>query len=310
MVFCLPGKAPDQNYIQKRWGVGTMFFPSARGRLRLMAAAMVLFLFSLFVAAGCNSKQPASQLKVVTGTSLLMTAVQEVGQDRVEVKNIIPPASCPGHFDIKPSDVALLSQAQVFLMHDWQGQLFTKELVDSAHNPQLQVVPVSVNGNWMAPPVWQQALRAVADVLGAKDPTNREFYQGNAQKAADQAAKVAQEMEGRLRAAGVGKIKVLCSNQQEGFVRWAGFEVVGTYGRPEELTPQKVRELVDKGRHAGVKLVIDNLQSGPDAGAGIAKELGVPRVTISNFPGGLSGTEKWEQALKKNVELLLGALPK
>ncbi|MBC7324688.1 MAG: zinc ABC transporter substrate-binding protein, partial [Moorella sp. (in: Bacteria)] len=87
-------------------------------------------------------------------------------------------------------------------------------------------------------------------------------------------------------------------------------QVAGTYGRPEELTPQRVRELVDKGRQEGAKLIIDNLQSGPDAGAGMAKELGIPRVTISNFPGGLPGTDKWDQALQKNIELLLAALPK
>ncbi|MGI9862483.1 metal ABC transporter substrate-binding protein [Moorella naiadis] len=271
---------------------------------------IVLLILALFIATGCDSQQPGSKFKVVTGTTLLMTAVQEVGGDRVEVKNIIPPGICPGHFDIKPSDVAMLGQARVFLMHDWQGQLFTKELVASAKNPGLEVVSVAIKGNWMAPPVWQEALRNVAGILGEKDPGNKDYYQTNAQKAVDQTAKVAREMQGRLQAAGAGKVTVLCSNQQEGFVRWAGLQVAGTYGRPEELTPQRVRELVDKGRQAGVKLIIDNLQSGPEAGAGIAKELGVRRVTLSNFPGGLPGTDKWEQAVQKNVELLLAAFPK
>ncbi|BCV21651.1 metal ABC transporter substrate-binding protein [Moorella sp. Hama-1] len=281
-----------------------------KSRGRLMVTGIVLLILALFIVTGCSAKEPGSKLKVVTGTSLLMTAVREVGGDRVEVKNIIPPASCPGHFDIKPSDVAMLGQARVFLMHDWQGQLFTKELVASAKNPNLEVVPVAIKGNWLAPPVWQQALQTVAGILGEKDPANKEYYQTNAQKAGDQTAKVGQEMQVRLQAAGAGKVKVLCSNQQEGFLRWAGLQVAGTYGRPEELTPQRVRELVDKGRQAGVKLIVDNLQSGPEAGAGIAKELGVPRVTLSNFPGGLPGTDKWEQALQKNVELLLVALPK
>lgn len=282
---------------------------SSRTKDRFLAKIVLLFLL-LFVATGCNSRQASNKLKVVTGTSLLMTAVQEVGKDRVEVNNIIPPASCPGHFDIKPSDVAVLSQARVFLMHDWQGKLFTKELVASANNPQLEVIPVVVKGNWMVPPVWQQALQAVASILAEKDPANKDYYKAKAQEAVDQAARVGQETQARLQAAGAGNLKVLCSDQQEDFVRWAGFQVIGTYGRPEELTPQRVKELVDKGRQAGVQIIIDNLQSGPDAGAGIAKELGIPRVTISNFPGGLPGTDKWDQALQKNVELLLAALPK
>jgi len=276
--------------------------------IRHLLAKIVLLTVLLFIT-GCGQQQEDNKLKVVTGTSLLMTAVQEAGRDKVDVKNIIPPASCPGHFDLKPSDVALLSQARVFLMHDWQGELFTKELVASAHNSQLEVVPVTAKGNWMAPPVWQQALQAVADILSEKDPANKGYYEANAQNAAKQAAEVGQEMQARLQAAGVGQVKVLCSDQQEGFVSWAGFQVAGTYGRPEELTPQRVQKLVDIGRQAGVELIIDNLQSGPEAGAGIARELGVPRVTISNFPGGIPGTDKWEQAVQKNVELLLAALP-
>ena len=31
-------------------------------------------------------------------------------------------------------------------------------------------------------------------------------------------------------------------------------------------------------------MVVDNLQSGPDAGRGIAEALGVPHVILSNFP--------------------------
>jgi len=70
---------------------------------------------------------------------------------------------------------------------------------------------------------------------------------------------------------------------QQGFLKWAGFDVVATYGRPEELSPKKMQELINKGKEAGIKLVVDNLQSGPDAGAGIAEEIGAAQV-ISNFP--------------------------
>ena len=64
---------------------------------------------------------------------------------------------------------------------------------------------------------------------------------------------------------------------------------------------------MDAGRDSGVSLVIDNLQSGQDAGASIAEELGVTRIILSNFPGGFPDTETWEKAIDKNVQLILEA---
>ena len=69
-----------------------------------------------------------------------------------------------------------------------------------------------------------------------------------------------------------------------------------------------VKELVDKGREAKVTLIIDNLQSGKDAGAAIAEELDCERVILSNFPGGFDNTETWEKAIDRNVELILEAI--
>jgi hypothetical protein len=40
----------------------------------------------------------------------------------------------------------------------------------------------------------------------------------------------------------------------------------------------------------------------------MAQDIGAIQVTISNFPGGLENTETWENAIDKNVDLLLGAL--
>ncbi|MGB9804289.1 metal ABC transporter substrate-binding protein [Desulfofundulus sp.] len=271
---------------------------------RVTAIIMAVLLLAL---AGCAA-QNTSKLKVATGTSLIADIVKNVGGDKVDVVNIVPPAACPGHFDLKPGDVQKLADAQLFLRHDWQGKMFTKELVESVHNKDLQVAEVAVPGNWMAPPVQKEAVKKIAGILMEKDPANKSFYEQNATRLISQIESKGKEVLSRLQAARAGGVKVICSNMQEGFLKWAGFDVVATYGRPEELSPQKMQELINKGKQAGVKLVVDNLQSGPDAGKGMAKELGAAQVTISNFPGGLPQTDTWSAALDKNVELLLGAL--
>ena len=109
----------------------------------------------------------------------------------------------------------------------------------------------------------------------------------------------------------MNKVKVICSNMQAEFISWTGFDVVATYGRPEELSVTDMEQLITQAKQAGVALVIDNLQSGgTSTSETMAQDIGAIQVTISNFPGGFEGTETWEKAIDKNVDLLLQALSK
>jgi hypothetical protein len=55
---------------------------------------------------------------------------------------------------------------------------------------------------------------------------------------------------------------------------------------------------------SGVKLVVDNLQSGPDTGEPLAQGLGAKHVTLTNFP--LQGS--YRQSLLDNATALARAV--
>ena len=265
---------------------------------------LVLCLIATPLLGGCSSAT-TSKLKVVTSTSLLASVVERVGGDRVDVVNIIPPAQCPGHFDVKPGDIQKLADADLFLMHGWQGEMFAQELIASANNPDLTVARIDITGNWMTPPVQLEAIDEITAILGQADAKDSSAYQKSAAEYKDKIIAKELEIKAKLAQVKLSEVNVMCADMQVGFIKWAGFNLVASYGRPDSLTPQVVKELVDKGREAKVTLIIDNLQSGKDAGAGIAEELGCKRVLISNFPGGFDNTETWEKAIDRNIELLL-----
>jgi len=50
------------------------------------------------------------------------------------------------------------------------------------------------------------------------------------------------------------------------------------------MSPRELARLSETGRSRHVIMVVDNLQSGPDAGKGIAEILGAPHVVLTNFP--------------------------
>lgn len=267
-----------------------------------------VILSSLFVI-GCNNTE-TEKLKVVTSTSLLAKLVERVGGDYVSVVNIIPPAQCPGHFDVKAGDIQLLVDAKLFLIHNWQGEKFSDSLIASANNRDLTTVQVEIAGNWMTPTVQREAADKIAEILSQVDPENSIIYQD----AADQykAAVTAKETKviATLNHLNPSSINVLCDEQQAGFVRWAGFNIVSTYGRPDTFTPQVVQDLVDQGRDENVTVVIDNMQTGGEAGKSLAEELDVAHIVLSNFPGGYENTDTWEEAIDKNVEIIINAVSK
>jgi zinc transport system substrate-binding protein len=249
-------------------------------------------------------------MNVVTSTSLLAYITQQVGRDRVNVLNLVPPTQHPGNFDFKPSDVQTLATGKLFLLHGWPGEGYADKIVAAANNPNLTVVKANVDGNWMIPPIQLSATDKVASILGQADAGNAAAYQ----KSADEYKKRIQAKESDIKAklanAGASKINIIASIRQADFLQWAGFNVVGTYGEPVSLTPQVVKDLVDTGKATKVTLVIDNLQSAKDAGKGLAQEIGAKNINLSNFPGGFDNTETWEKAIDKNVEFILGEAAK
>ena len=268
-------------------------------------AAASLVISSLL--GGCATNSP-DKLKIVTSTSLLTYLVEQVGGNRVDVSNIIPPAQHPGDFDARPDDIQKLADADLFLVHGWPGETFVDGLVASADNPSLTVVTIGVEGNWMTPPVQLKAADKVAAALGQADGHNSSAYQQSAEEYKSRVGAKEAKTRAALAEANPSEVNIIGAFWQAGFLKWAGFEVVATYGDPESLTPQVVKGLVDKGREENVTLIVDNLHNAKDAGKGIAEELGINRIILTNFPGGFDNTETWEKAIDRNVELILEAI--
>jgi zinc transport system substrate-binding protein len=193
-------------------------------------------------------------------------------------------------------------------MHGWQGEMFSTDLIKSADNPELKVVSLNIPGNWMTPTVQAQAVGNITSTLAEIDPQNASYYQNNARS--QQAAITAKgnELKARLEAGNLSQFNVICSEQITGLVQWTGFNVIASYGRPEDLSIKDLQDLIEKAKEASVALVIDNLQSGFNAGEAMVQDIGAIQVTLSNFPGGFDNTETWEKAAEKDVDLLLEAL--
>mgnify|MGYP001049404398 CR=1 FL=1 len=195
--------------------------------------------------------------KVVVTTSLIGNIVEEIGGDNFDVIVMVPPGGCPGHFDIKPEDIEAVASGSLFLKHGWET--WAENLIESANNPNLKVETIAIKGNWMVPSFQIEAVDKIAAVLSGIDEANSDVYEERAAAYKEKVGNIAAGAKKKCEEAGFSKINVICAQMQEGFVKWLGFNVVATYGRPDELTPEVIKELVDTCNEHDVKLVIDNL---------------------------------------------------
>lgn len=289
-----------------------------RKRNLILLTLLVVIIVSL-LAAGCGGSNSgagdqqyagrAEPLQVVTTTSLLAEIVNSVAGDQAEVINIIPPAMCPGHFDVKPEDMKVLADADLFMLHNYQGEKFSDGMIQAAGNANLNKIAYGIEGNWMAPPVRMEAIDKITADLAAARPENEAAFTEAANKLKEEAQRVGDEQKKRLDDAGVSRVNVLVNDMQAGFIKWAGFNVAGIFGRAEDMSPKDIEDLIKLGQSNNVTLVLDNLQSGKEAGIGVAKEIGAAQLTLNNFPGGIPDTDTWAKAIAKNVDMLLETLP-
>ena len=268
---------------------------------------LLLYCLSTLLLLLCSASCSTKVNTVVVGSSQIATAMHEIAGDALETTNLIPGGMCPGHYDARPADIEAVANSNLFIIHNWQeDKANIQDLITAANNPHLNVSVIDIIDAPMLPAYQIELGRHILDILCNAYPGNADFYTSNVEKREQRIASKDAELQNRLKQANIDGIKVLCSNMQAEFIKWAGFDVKATYGRPEELSVKQVEQLVTLAKSEGVTLVIDNLQSGgTTTSQNLAHDIGVAHVTITNFPGGFDNTETWDKAVDKNIDLLL-----
>jgi zinc transport system substrate-binding protein len=277
---------------------------------RSLRDTLVVVLVVIVAAFLVHAHSAPTSVDIVAGSSLISNIIQDITDGKVETSTLIPPGVCPGLYDVKPSDIEALANSTALFIHDYQQSFQNiKGAIEAAKNLDLIITAINVTGNWMVPAVQTEAVSKIAQALGEIDPENAAYYQERAAEREQAILDYGEQVKNTLQQAGVEGVKVICTEMQVGFVSWAGFNIAATFGRPEDLSPAQIAELIDEAQESGAALIIDNLQSGSTAlGTSIGQDIEAIPVTISNFPGGLENTETWEKAIDKNVDLLLAAL--
>jgi zinc transport system substrate-binding protein len=243
----------------------------------------------------CAASEPVS---LVVTTSMLERAVHELGDaaDGVDVVRLIPPGSCPGHFDLSPKSLPALRSATAIVRHQYQGFLEAR-LVEMGVDDAVVIV-ADPDGSLLIPDHYGRLVRRIGEIVGRLMPERGVRIDAAVAAVEDRLAGL--ELEIGARPTPWRGAQVISSFQQAQFSRWLGLEVVAEIGRPEDTSPRDFEDLLRKSPD----LVVANLQEGLEAAATVADRLGVPLVVFSNFPGADGYGSDYDGLVTHNLDRL------
>jgi zinc transport system substrate-binding protein len=237
--------------------------------------------------------------RIVTSDTILSGMIASLlPSNRYSIEVILPPGQCPGHYDVKLSDIEKMKKADLTVA--FKGMPLTDKVGLFGREQLL----VDAGGrNWMAPDSYIYGLGVLAEKLSKRFPEDQDEIMSRKEEIIRKVKAGTNSLIEKIKRTGLFGKPIIASSMQKEVLQWMGFRVVGEYGRPEAMSTREVVRLSRIGKDQHAIAVVDNLQSGPEAGKGIAETLQVPHVVLTNFP-----SEKGYLAtLEENVNVMLAA---
>lgn len=242
------------------------------------------------------------RVRVAVTNSWLESCVRDVlgRAEFVETVRLAPPGSCPGHFDMKPGDLARVEGSVALLRFDFQAPIEEHFARRGAGGPRVIVVPapkgLCVPENYLA------ACETVAEELRAVVPeTGADSWDRTMTELRQRMDRLSRATRGEVENMGLSGAPVIASAHQAVFCTWLGLNVIATFSAADTASPAPLEALVAKGRKAGVRYVIGNLQEGAQAGEALAHHLGAKLAVFSNFPPMTRDKQFFEQLVQDNL---------
>lgn len=270
-------------------------FPYPHRALTVCLMALVC----LSLAASCQVDRQKVEVRVATSTTMLAAIVREVGGDRVSAAALVPAEIPPEQFEPGPRQLDSASEADLIVLSGWEE--WAPDVSRAADEPE-RIAVTGIPGDLLLPYHHLDAADSVTEFLVRRDPDGEVFYRYNY---TDYRSRIGVEAEDMCASVvGISGARVICAETQADFLDFLGFDIVGTYGGPEDMSRAESERLIEVGSRNEVALIVDDLHRGEDTGKGIAESIGVPRVALARYPARGSYIE----LLRSNTERIVSAL--
>ncbi|MFH0727930.1 MAG: zinc ABC transporter substrate-binding protein [Pseudomonadota bacterium] len=266
----------------------------------LAISAMTLVCFSTGFSNRSESGHGETVHRIVASDTILSGMIAALlPSDRYAIDAVLPPGQCPGHYDVKISDIEKMNKADLTV--SFSGMPFMNK---GGGDGRERLIVTAGGRNWMAPDSYISGLDILAESLSKRFPEDKDEIMRRKDDVIHEVKAVSHSLIEEINRSEFHGKPIIVASMQKEVLEWMGFEVLGEYGRQEAMTAREVVRLTEIGRGRHAIMVVDNLQSGPDAGKAIAETLGVPHIVLTNFPS----ESGYLTTLKENVAVVLATL--
>lgn len=306
---------------------------SVRPRSNLIARIAILAIAVLLTTAACgpagSSRTPAGDtIRVVATTTVFADMVQQVGGDAVTVTSLVPKGGVVETFDLTPSDMRAVSDAELIVMNglgldDWLTPVITDTGIDApvvrlAENLEGVHYLSGEGDEAVNPHLWLNVAYAIRyverirDALVTLDPARAEAIQGSAAAYVERLEALDAWARDQI-AAIPPKDRVIVSFH-EAFPYFAeayGLTIVGTIVDAPGQDPSagEIAALVKAIKAAGAKAVFGEDQFSPELVQTVAEEGGVVvESDLYNDSLGDPPVDTYEGLIRWDVEKVVAAL--
>ncbi len=297
----------------------------------------VFFLFlMLFALAGCTqstvNSTPSDAIPVVVTFDAMKEFVEAVGGDHVQVTKLIPDGMEAHDFEPKGKDMAVLSDARIFVYNGLGMETWVEETLASLENPSLLVVEAghgadvielesheetSEEGHdhegvdphlWLSISGAKYELGQIKEALIIADPENKSAYEANYANYVAQLEEIYQTYQTRLSGlanknfvTGHAAFAYLC--RDFGLVQKSVSDVFAE----GESSAKKLMELIDYAKTNQITTIFSEEMASPEISQTLADEVGAKVETIYTMESGEDGKTYLER-MTSNLEKIASSL--
>ncbi len=249
---------------------------------------LLLLLISLVMVAGCLSNNGNKPL-IVTTLPVWKSIAEYIGGRDFRYYSILKGGESPHGYEPKPSDIKKEEEASLIIIHglgldDWALKgVDRKKVLDLGELFARKYPVVKQPGYhlWMNPVLMEDVYFEVAERLIKFYPKRETYYKKRAEDYAAMIDQLIGRIDNCLKGAKT-KAVVIYHPVWKPLLETFGIKVIEIARTPQEqVTPKRIKEVVEEAKKAGAKVVIGESFSDRKIPELVAKEIG-GRVLILN----------------------------
>lgn len=271
--------------------------------------AMIVLSAALLGLGGCqkaSSSTPAHH-PIAVSNAFLEAAVGDLLGGELGCYTLAGPRMCPGHFDLRPAQMADLRQCRLLLRFDFQQALDRK--LEELRNDGLEIVAVKIAGGLCEPESYLDACRQIGEALVAHQLLTRDQADKRLQKIETRMTELTDWCHREIVQAALKDKPVLTSGHQADLCRWLGLNVAGTFSSADTASSTQIDRVIEIGRQTHPIAIIANRPEGTKLAERLAERLNAPLVVFDNFPAIEGIDHPFDQLVRDNVSRLLEKTP-